>query len=174
MKRKYVIGLDGSGVDEMLKGIEEHKRWLREKTEELSKRLADMGYEFTARVLSEHVYSGATLGSLTVEQVAPAHYVVKAQSEAILFLEFGSGIQGYGHPEPQGFGPGTYPGKGHWDDPKGWWFETDDPNLIVYTNAKTGKSYGHSYGNPPYMPMYGAVKELEGELESVVREVFHD
>lgn len=174
MKRKYVIGLDGSGIDEMLRGIEEYKRWLMKKTDQLAQMAANTGYEFAYTVLSNHVYSGETLSSLTVEKRGEAQYVVKAESEAILFLEFGSGLRGYGHPEPQGFGPGTYPGKGHWSDPGGWWFETDDPNLIVYTSQKTGKSYGHSYGNPPYMPMYGAVKELDLRFDDMVREVFSD
>ena len=69
---------------------------------------------------------------------------------------------GYGYPpeELNGMGPGTYPGKGHWNDPKGWWYSNED-----------GSGH-HSYGNPPNMPMYNTVKELEQELERVVREVF--
>lgn len=172
MNRTFTIGIDGRGIDAAIRGVEEYKRWIQQKTDELARKLADRGYELAYQVLSSHVYSGATLESLTVESVGPAQYIVKAESEAILFLEFGSGLRGYGHPEPQGYGPGTYPGKGHWNDPNGWWYETDDPALAVRTDAKTGKMYGHSYGNPPYMPMYGAVKGLEAEFESIVQGVF--
>lgn len=172
MKRKYVIGIDGSGIDEAIKGVKEYQNWLKRKTEELCKRLADLGYEFSYQVLSNHIYSGETIGSLTVEKQGPTQYVVRAESTAILFLEFGAGLIGYGHPEPGNFGPGTYPGKGHWNDPGGWWFETDDPNLAVRKNDKTGKMYGHSYGTPPYMPMYNSVRSLRDELEDLVKEVF--
>jgi hypothetical protein len=83
-------------------------------------------------------------------------YAVMANGQAVLFIEFGSGLIGFGHPEPHGMGPGTYPGKGHWNDPNGWY----------YAHGKK------SHGNPPNMPMYTTVKELEQELERMVKEVF--
>ena len=49
-------------------------------------------------------------------------------------------------------GPGTYPeGKGHWNDPKGWWLPKE-------------KGGEHTYGNPPAAPMYDAVKTIEQKL----------
>ena len=81
----------------------------------------------------------------------------------MLFVEFGSGIKyGSGHPEnaEYGMGPGTYPnGKGHWDDPHGWYLPKD-------------KGGGHTYGNPPTMAMYDARKTIEQDLVRIVREVF--
>lgn len=171
MKHRYVIGIDGSGIDEALQGIAEWKRWLDRKTEELAKRLAENGYEVAMNVMANHVFDGDTIASLRVEQVGPSHYVVKAESAAILFLEFGSGIRGGGHPEPNGFGPGTYPGQKNALNPKGWWFPTDDPRLIVRT-TKDGQGWGHSYGMTAAMPMYNAVKETEQELTAIVQEVF--
>jgi hypothetical protein len=70
-----------------------------------------------------------------------------------------------------GYGPGTYPGKGHWNDPNGWWFETDDPRLIRRTSKKTGKSYGHSYGIAPAMPFYQADKKMRENILKVAKEV---
>ena len=175
MKRKYVIGLDGSGVDEMLKGIEEHKRWLREKTEELSKRLADMGALYAQYSFDGALYSGNTDYTISVESKGEGAYVVKANGTTVLFIEFGSGVRhGYGHPEVGDYGPGTYPGNGHWDDPNGWWYQTNDASVATRTTKSTGQSWVHTYGNPPNAPMYNSVKDLERELESVVREVFHD
>lgn len=170
--KKYVIDIfSGDGIDDLISACDEKRRWLEEKTEELARRLAVKGYENAILVMSEHVFSGETLAGLSVEQTGPAQYVVKANSTAILFLEFGSGVRGGGHPEANGFGPGTYPGQQNALNPNGWWFPTDDERLIVSRN-KEGQGFGHSYGMAPAMPMYSAVKTLEDELESVIREVF--
>ena len=175
MKRKYVIGIDGSGVDEMLKGIEEHKQWLERKTDELSRRLADMGALYAEYNFSGALYSGNTAHTITVEPRGENTYAVKAEGETVLFIEFGAGVRyGYGHPEPNGYGPGTYPGNGHWDDPKGWWYPSNDAAASTRTTKKTGQSWVHTYGNPPNAFMYNSVKDLERELEQVVREVFSD
>jgi hypothetical protein len=90
-------------------------------------------------------------------------YVV-ATGDAVLFIEFGAGyLMGYGHPEPMGYGPGTYPGKGHWDDPKGWYL----PKAV---QEATGKK--KSFGNPPAAAMYNTVKDLEERIAEIASEVF--
>jgi hypothetical protein len=86
--------------------------------------------------------------------------VIYAEGESVAFIEFGSGDK-YGHGHPQagelGMGPGTYPeGKGHWDDPRGWW----------YGHGK------HTYGNPPAMAMYQAVQAMTEQITMIAREVF--
>lgn len=177
MKSKYKIGIFGDGVDELLKGVQEYKKWIQRKTDELARRLAIYGYDISFNILADHIFSGESVGSLKVTRKGDGQYLVSAQSEAILFIEFGAGLQGGGHENPvaltgEKFGPGTYPGKGHWNDPNGWWYETDDPKLIVKRSKKTGKGYGHSYGNKPHAPMYTAVKTLNQELEQIVQEVF--
>ena len=70
---------------------------------------------------------------------------VRASGQAVLFIEYGAGaLSGYGHPRPQGYGPGTYPGKGHWNDPNGWYYEH-------------GK---RSFGNAPTAAMYHAEQDM--------------
>lgn len=173
MKRKYVIGLDGSGIDETLDGIEQYRQWIVRKTDELSKRLADLGATAASLHFSRAIYNGTNDFEITVEPRGQGVYAVRANGDTVLFVEFGSGLIGYGHPEVGEYGPGTYPGKGHWDDPKGWWYPTDDPGEIRSTN-KAGQGYAHSYGNPPNAPMYNTVKELEQEIVRVAKEVFSD
>jgi hypothetical protein len=89
--------------------------------------------------------------------------VIYAEGESVAFIEFGAGAKyGYGHPQAGefGFGPGTWSdgesGKGHWNDPKGWWYAPGQ----------------HSYGNPPAMAMYQAVQKMTEELTVIAREVF--
>lgn len=170
--KKYVIGIDGSGIDEMLKGIEDEKRWLNQKCEELSSRLATMGALSASFGFSRAIYSGTNDFSVEVNRIGENAYSVTASGETVLFVEFGSGLIGYGHPEVGEYGPGTYPGKGHWDQPQGWWYPTEDAGVGYKTSKKTGTMYAHTFGNPPNMPMYNSVKELEGELTRLVKEVF--
>ena len=173
MKQTFVIGIDGSNADAAAKGIMFYAEWLELKCDELASKLAEKGRDIAMQVMAGHVYSGGSIGSLHVESLGSGRYAIKAASEAILFLEFGTGIKGGGHPEPNGYGPGTYPGQKHALDPRGWWFPTNDERLIVRTD-KNGQGWGHSYGNAPARPFYRAVTELEQDLDAIVREVFEN
>ena len=87
------------------------------------------------------------------------------EGEDVLFIEFGTGIKysAFEHPligDEFPYGPGTYPGKGHWDDPKGWWFKDD-----------AGQKH-HTYGNPALMPAYNAATTMEIRITTIAREVF--
>lgn len=162
MKKVYNIDLSTSDIKELQRGLKEYDKWLNKKTDELCKRLADMGAVKASLEFSRAVYTGPEDHVITVEERGKNCYAVRATGETVLFVEFGSGLIGYGHPEPHEYGPGTYPGKGHWDDPNGWWIP----------RSKNGGHSLHTYGNPPNMPMYNTVKELEQELVRVVSEVF--
>lgn len=171
---KIKMDLTPASIDAAIKQVEAYRDSLQEKCDEFARRLADFGYAVAYGYLSLHVFNGDTAASLEVYENGPGKYVLYAGSEAILFLEFGTGLKGGGNPKGQelGYGPGTYPGKGHWNDPNGWWYETTDPRLIVYTSKKTGKSYGHSYGMTAVMPMYNASKDMKGQILQIAREVF--
>lgn len=160
--KRVEVPLSVSGVQKLLDELQEYRRWQKEKAVELAQRLAMLGAAVASIGFSRAVYSGMRDANVSVEAI-PGGYAVKADGESVLFIEFGSGITyGSGHPEAQefGMGPGTYPeGKGHWDDPNGWWIPKSAGG-------------GHTYGNPPAMPMYEARKQIEQELPRIVREVF--
>ena len=160
--RKIVVPLSVSGIQKLQDELREYRNWQKEKAAELTERLAMLGASVASIRFSRAIYTGPKDAIVTVEAV-PNGYRVKANGESVLFIEFGSGITyGGGHPEAQeyGMGPGTYPdGKGHWDDPKGWYLPKE-------------KGVSHTYGNPPAMPMYEARKAIEQELPRIVREVF--
>lgn len=139
------------------------------------RRLSLLGYDVAYGIMGGHVYSGETIGSLSVVEESPTRHILMAASKAILFFEFGAGVSGGGHPLAGdfGMGPGTYPGQTHAFNPNGWWFPTDDPNLIVKTN-RDGQGFGHSYGNPPHMPFYNASRRMRDDLLDVAREVFQE
>lgn len=161
-RKRIVVPLSESGIQKIQDELVVYRKWQEEKARELAERLASLGATVASIRFSRAVYTGQKDVDVTVEEL-PNGYKVKADGESVLFIEFGSGVTyGYGHPEAGdfGMGPGTYPdGKGHWDDPKGW-----------YLPKSAGG--GHTFGNPPAMPMYEARKAIEQELPRIVKEVF--
>ena len=161
-RKRIVVPLSESGIQKIQDELTVYRKLQEEKARELAERLASLGATVASIRFSRAVYTGQKDVDVTVEEM-PNGYKVKADGESVLFIEFGSGVTyGYGHPEAGefGMGPGTYPdGKGHWDDPKGW-----------YLPKSAGG--GHTFGNPPAMPMYEARKAIEQELPRIVKEVF--
>ena len=161
-RKRIVVPLSESGIQKIQDELVVYRKWQEEKARELAERLASLGATVASIRFSRAVYIGKKDVDVTVEEL-PNGYKVKADGESVLFIEFGSGVTyGYGHPEAGefGMGPGTYPdGKGHWDDPKGW-----------YLPKSAGG--GHTFGNPPAMPMYEARKAIEQDLPRIVKEVF--
>lgn len=132
---------------------------LKRGAERAAKRLAEMGARKAEIYFAAAYYDGNNDFKIEVINTAPGCYKVLATGQTVLFVEFGTGLMGEGHPEPHGMTPGSYSdtvGKGHWDNIDGWW----------YAHGKK------SHGNPPNMPMYTTVKELELEIERVVQEEF--
>lgn len=164
MARKTIsMRLSTASIDAAIKEVKAYRDSLNQKAILLAQKLAEAGYQCAKITMSEHVFSGDTLASLHVEDYGGGRMALVAGSEALLFFEFGAGIKmGGGHPlnDKLGMGPGTYPGKGHWDDPDGWWYYDD---------------YGvkhHTFGNQPHMPMYKASVEMRANIERIAREVF--
>lgn len=167
------LKLNTQSINQALKELKAYQKKVERAGEEIAKRLGEIGYSVAYSVMQGHVFSGETIESLTLEKKGEGRYVLYAESQAILFFEFGAGSRsGYGHPwaGELNMGPGTYPGAGHWDDPNGWWFPTDDPRLIIKRDDN-GQGWGHSYGNQPHMPFYNADKAMRESLLTVAREV---
>ena len=161
MKRDYTVELSTRGIETLRKAMMDYQEWLEKKCDELAEKLASLGATSASIGFAQAIYDSPHNDfEITVERIGEANYTVRADGTDVLFVEFGAGsTMGDGHPEPHGMGPGTYPGKGFWNNPNGWWY------------SYNGYKY-HSYGNPPNMPMYNAVKNLEQELQSIVTEVF--
>ena len=149
------------GVDEAIRKMSTIANDVVRKQDELCKRLADMGAVNVSILFSRAIYVGDKDFNVSVEDAPNGGYQIVVSGQSVAFVEFGAGITyGHGHPQESefGVGAGTYPfGKGHWDDPNGWWI------------PKTGQ---HTYGNPPNMPMYNTAQDLKKEIARVTREVF--
>lgn len=160
--------LDVRSIDQARMDIQAYIADLQDKANEICNRLASIGALRASLDFSRAIYNGKNDVEISVEAITNG-YAIHARGGAVLFIEFGSGATyGYGHPRPESYGPGTYPGKGHWADPKGWWF----PNSAVSAQGGTADAYTHSYGNPPAAAMYNAEQEVLQRIEEVAREVF--
>lgn len=162
--RRIEVPLSTKGIEKIIQELEEYQRDIEKKANELVERLADDGMQIAQFYFDIAVYDGVNDVKVTWEKRGNASAAVIAAGNAVLFIEFGAGyLMGYGHPEPMGYGPGTYPGKGHWDDPNGWWLPKE-------VQEATGKE--KSFGNPPAAAMYTTVKDLEERIAEIASEVF--
>lgn len=162
MGKTIKVSLNSASVDAAIRQLEAYQRDLERKAKEICRRLADIGLLNASASFFSEFYVGTPDVSISVEERGNG-YAIIADGETVLILEFGAGVTyGYGHPQAGefGMGPGTYPdGKGHWNDPRGWWLPKE-------------KGGQHTYGNPPTMAMYNTGQDLRKEIERVAREVF--
>lgn len=162
MAKTIEIELSEKSIAEAIKELRNYAQWVEQKTEELRMRLATLGASVASIQFSRAIYNGSNDVSVRVDTKGNTA-TIYAEGESVAFIEFGSGIKyGYGHPDATkfGFGPGTWSdgpdGKGHWDNPKGWYFGSGQ----------------HSYGNPPAMAMVSARDTMLEQLTEIAREVF--
>ena len=153
---------DPKSVSSAIKELNRYKRWVQEKEEILRLRLAQLGASVASIEFVRAIYNGTKDVSVRVEDNG-SKATIFAEGSAVLFIEFGSGEKyGGGHPEAGkfGYGPGTWSdgpnGKGHWDNPNGWYFAHGQ----------------HSFGNPPAMAMLHARDSIVEQLTAIAREVF--
>lgn len=153
------IELTNESIKNAMKEVRKYQRWVTKKEAELRSKLAMRGATVASIQFARAIYTGSNDVTVRVDDTGSVA-VIYAEGEAVAFIEFGAGVTyGYGHPQAGefGVGPGTYPdGKGHWDNPKGWWFGSGQ----------------HTYGNPPAMAMYNAVQEIAKSVTEIAREVF--
>ena len=162
MSKTIQVELDNSSINKAIKELRQYSAWIQRKEDELRSRLAMMGATVASIQFSRAIYNGTNDVSVRVDDTGSVA-VIYAEGESVAFIEFGSGKKyGYGHPQAGefGFGPGTWSdsdqGKGHWDNEHGWWYGSGQ----------------HSYGNPPAMAMYSAVKEITENVTKIAKEVF--
>lgn len=157
--RSIEIDLNTKSIGRAVREVRKYQKWIAEKEAELRSRLAMRGATVASIQFARAIYHGSNDVTVRVDNTGSVA-AIYAEGEAVAFIEFGAGATyGYGHPQAAefGVGPGTYPdGKGHWDNPKGWWF---------------GNSQ-HTYGSPPAMAMYQAVQEIAENVTEIAREVF--
>lgn len=167
MKKKITMNLSPSNVDAAIRELQTYEKDLKEKCAAYGQALKQFGLTKLKVHLLPHIDSGETIGSITAIDASSGNTVrfrLCVTSEAILFLEFGAGIKYSSATHPKagefGYGPGTYPGKGHWNDPNGWWYQDEDGN------------WHHSYGQAASQPVYLTSLEMREQIVTLAKQVF--
>lgn len=151
--------LDPASVQAAITQLESYD--LEARVDEICRRLADIGFATASAGFAGAIYDGTNDVRVTVEPIDNG-YAVKANGEAVLFIEYGAGATfGYGHPRPEGYGPGTYnPRSRRWSSPYGWYYGTS-------------RDLHHTYGNPPAAAMYHAEQDALRDVERIAEEVLN-
>lgn len=173
--------LSGKSFREAAKMVRMYKEDLRAKVKQFVNELTEKGYDVIEAILQEHIETGETYGSLNVQYIERKGTYkarIRVSSDAILFLEFGSGLKGVeGEQNPAAVnmpfpvGAGTYPSTvppqheslANWEIPEPGWHYIDDSGHLRW-----------STGMEAAMPMYLGGREMEKELMNVAHKVFGD
>ena len=167
MAKTIKMNLSAGSIQNAVKELQRYKADLMRKQQVFIDRLSKVGLNVVQQTMEsippdeKGSYYTEIMNNSRGDIVGAA---IRLSGDKILFLEFSAGIT-YGtdtYPTPAGdkYGMGTYPGKGHWDDPDGWWWVDDN-----------GEKH-HSYGNRAYMPMYHAEEAIILSVRQIAKEVF--
>lgn len=177
-KQIITLGLSQKSVEKALKQLRQYKQWLRNKTTELVKALAEIGIPVIETNVADASYTfdskGIRSGSNTEHYTyvklnnfgsySQANLVV--EGEEILFIEFGAGVYYNGeagtspHPKGQEFGYtiGSY-GQGNGKNDS-WVYYADSGEWV------------RSYGTEATMPVYKASVKIMQNIRKIAKEVF--
>ena len=155
---------DPKSIQAAADALQAKGKWINEKCEELSKRLADIGMREAIVSYQGAIADGNTDVSVRTYKKRNG-YVIEAYGEDVFFVEFGTGVaagNGYDTTEIKpkvSIEPGSYSqtiGAGMFTDTHPYWWYG-------------GRRY---IGTRPYMGMYHASKAIKQNFEKVVSEVF--
>lgn len=163
MPRQVKIRLNTKSIAAAIKEVQDYKSWVARKTDELVRRLAEVGASEAKVRFAGAKYSGDNDTKVTVERTTNG-YAITAAGGAVFFIEFGAGVyyngtEPYPEPRPQGIvGIGEYgEGKG---SRKAWGFYDESGELVI------------THGTPAAMPMLHASRTMMQELNRIAQEVF--
>lgn len=170
---KIRVLLNEQSINAAIRDLETYKRRLQERADKLVKALAEIGVNVSRIGFANAQYDGTNDVQVSVEEKGNGYAAVVATGEAVLFIEFGTGVY---YPDnypdkPAGvLAHGEY-GKGHGKHQT--WAYYGNPGTNGYVVDKpNGTQIVLTHGNPPSMSMYNAKERMRQDIQRVAREVF--
>lgn len=157
------FSLNPKDIDRAIKEVEKYKREFLKKEKQLLEALAEIGLKEASIRFTTAMYDGTNDSQVSLDAI-PNGYVIKAEGEAVAFIEFGAGVyhntsEPYPNPRPDGVvGIGEY-GKGKGKQ-TAWGYKNENDELVI------------TRGNPAAMPMWYASEEIKSSVLKIAREVF--
>lgn len=169
-----------NGIDDVYKTI----KFLKDRTE-FRVRLAieallTEGYYIASYGFTNALYSGTNDVKVLTPYWEGDTMILKAEGDAVAFIEFGTGTNYYDYPDPSVYTKlgmdqhGDY-GKGHGSQVR-WWYKGEPGSNGRPKRHKDGTYdtvYSTSWGDPPARAMYDASKVLDKEhVVETIRRAF--
>jgi hypothetical protein len=162
------VRISVENLDKVISHLKDYKKDLRVKVKLFLERLSVLG-AYRARVeFTIAMYAGKNDVTISVTSTRKGYKVV-AKGQAVLFIEFGTGVINPEHPRSDefGFSHGTY-GKGKGANEKGWVYVGEQGNA----GQPIREGVYRTYGNPPAKAMYYAAKDMKAQIYTIAKEVF--
>lgn len=152
-----INGFDTASIDAAIRELQTKFKDQNQMVQDACMKVAEFGAKWAEGGYRSAEYpSGANDVVVTAEATGDGARV-RASGENVLFIEYGAGaLRGYGHPEPNGYGPGTFnPLSDNWKNPNGWYYAHRRKTL----------------GNPPSAAMYYAEQAMRENADTIVNGV---
>ena len=157
------MSLSVESINNAIKELKSFNDSIRDKKYQLLEELAYIGVKEASIRFTTAMYDGVNDSSVMVEPIGNG-YCIKAEGEAVAFIEFGAGVyhnpgEPYPDPRPEGIvGIGEY-GKGR-GKRQAWGYQDASGELVI------------THGNPAAMPMWYASEEMRNAIKKKFVEVF--
>ena len=170
-KKVISLSLNTKDINRAIKELEKYKQELLRKERRLLEELSILGFHEATVRFATAIYDGVNDVTVDLDEVGKG-FVIKADGEAVAFIEFGSGVyhnssEPYPNPRPEGIvGIGEYgQGKGK---RKAWYYK-GEPGTNGEINSK---GVVKTRGNPAAMPMWYASEEMKKSILKIAKEVW--
>ena len=178
MSKTITFTLDPESIENAIKELNDYEKSFEEKLNEVAKRFAER-----IQSISQNYYSASVADvtfpidnednkgditarradvTVTVEKEGDETFLVVADGEDAVFVEFGSGVR---------FNGAVGTSRNPWGYPLGYTIGSFSTKFVGW-RAWPIKSHLWSYGTPAQRPLYNATQEAIHYLPDIVQEVF--
>ena len=163
-KKTISFGLNVQDINKAIRELEEYRKDLIRKCNELIQQLTEYGYEFAKfEVLRLGAFDTGNLADSIQGYFDPDIGIgfIRAEAWYAVYVEYGTGVVGANNAHPNTASGWVYDVNHHGDD--GW----------VYFSARDGMCQFHWTKGQPSRPfMYNTYRELQQKAQEIARSIF--